>query len=80
MKPAAAAKRRDWRRAWRALRSPTEDSERTEEAFALIDALDGPAEDRALREFAEHPEGKRLLAHPGGIVAASRTDGGLAAV
>jgi len=53
--------RRDWRRAWRALRLLIEDPQRTEQVFEIFEALDGPADARMPLRFAEDPRGKRLL-------------------
>ena len=60
--PAARRPRREWRRAWRALRVLLDNPDQTEKAFEVVHALDGPAEERTFRSFAMHPEGRRLLA------------------
>ena len=36
---------RDWRRAWRAIKNLTADSERTAQGFVLLDALGGPSDE-----------------------------------
>ena len=57
----ATTKKRDWRRAWKAIRVLIADSSRTEEVFELLGALEGPLEDKLFREFARQPEGRKLL-------------------
>ncbi len=54
-------KKRDWRRAWKAIKVLVADSDRTDQVFELLEALEGPTDERAFREFASHPEGRRLL-------------------
>jgi len=55
-------RRREWRRAWKAVRVLAADSERTDQVFEILDALEGPLGETGFREFAEHPEGQRQLA------------------
>jgi ubiquinone biosynthesis protein COQ4 len=38
------------------------DSERTDQVFEILEALEGSAGERSLRDYASHPEGSRLLA------------------
>ena len=52
---------RDWRRAWRAIRTLIADSERTDAVFDLVEALDRQSDEDEMREYASHPEGKLLL-------------------
>lgn len=54
-------RRRDWRRAWQALRNLIADAERTDQVFEIIRALSGDAFDRAWERFRAHPDGQRLL-------------------
>lgn len=58
---APAVMRRDWPRAWRALRVLIDDSQRTDQVFEIIEALAGNSFESCYRRFAEHPEGRRLL-------------------
>lgn len=53
--------RRDWRRAFRAIGILIRDSERTDQVFEILDALEGPTNERGYREFASHPDGRQLL-------------------
>jgi ubiquinone biosynthesis protein COQ4 len=59
--PQATTKKRDWRRAWKAVRVLIADSSRTEEVFELLGALEGPVDEKLFREFASQPEGRKLL-------------------
>jgi ubiquinone biosynthesis protein COQ4 len=52
---------RDWRGAWRAIRTLIADAERTDAVFDLIEALDRESDQDEVREYARHPEGRRLL-------------------
>ena len=54
-------KKRDWSRAWKAVRVLHRDPERTDQVFEILEALEGPTNERSFREFAGHPEGMRLL-------------------
>ena len=53
--------KRDWQRAFRAIRVLIRDSERTDQVFEILDALEGPTNERGYREFVSHPEGRQLL-------------------
>ncbi len=55
-------RRRDWRRAWRSVRTLHAHPEQTEAVFEILDALAGPTDEASFREFAAHPDGQRLLA------------------
>ncbi len=55
------AVRRDWRRAWTALRAIIDDPERTDLAFEIIDGLAGDSFDRSHRRFIADRAGQRLL-------------------
>lgn len=57
-----AARRRDWPRAWRAVRTLQAHPEQTEAVFEALDALAGPTDEAGYREFVSHPDGRRLLA------------------
>lgn len=63
-------RRRDWPRAWHALRSLIEDPERTDQVFEIIGALSGNAFDRAFERFAATREGRRLLVERPSLLAA----------
>jgi len=54
--------RREWRRAWAALRALIADSQRTDLAFEVIDALSGNSFERSFQQFRNNPDGRRLLA------------------
>ena len=54
--------RMEWRRAWKALRGLIADSQRTDLAFEIIDALSGNSFERSFQHFRSHPDGQRLLA------------------
>lgn len=54
--------RREWRRAWRALRDLIRDSSRTEKVFEIFDAVGGGGDERQFQAFLARPEG-RALAH-----------------
>lgn len=76
----APCPRRDWRRAWRALRLLIEDPERTEQVFEIFGALDGPADALLPRRFAEDPRGKRLLSRRPDLLATLSDRSALAAL
>ncbi len=59
---AAAPRRVEWRRAWRALRRLIADPERTDQVFELIQALAGQSGERLYARFLASPDGRRLLA------------------
>jgi ubiquinone biosynthesis protein COQ4 len=52
---------RDWRGAFRALRTLIRDSERTDAVFDLIEALDRETDAGFVETFRQQPEGRRLL-------------------
>ncbi len=54
--------RRDWRRAWGAIKILIADSERTDQVFVLLDALGGPSDEEGFQAFVRDPEGRRQLA------------------
>jgi ubiquinone biosynthesis protein COQ4 len=54
--------KREWGRAWRALRNLIADPERTDQVFEIVRALSGNSFERAYQRFAATPEGRRLLA------------------
>jgi ubiquinone biosynthesis protein COQ4 len=56
------ARKIEWRRAWRALRTLIADPERTEQVFVLTRALSGKSGDRVFVRFRARPEGRALLA------------------
>ncbi|HEY8518298.1 MAG TPA: Coq4 family protein [Candidatus Binatia bacterium] len=65
-----APRRRDWPRAWRALKVLVADPKRTEQVFEILDALAGQSFDRAFAVFAAHPYGARLLREKPSLLAA----------
>jgi ubiquinone biosynthesis protein COQ4 len=77
---AAAARRVEWRRAWRALRRLVADPERTEAVFELIHALAGRSGERLYRRFLATPEGRQLLAARPSLLGALSDRAGLAAL
>jgi ubiquinone biosynthesis protein COQ4 len=54
-------RRREWRRAWRALSALIDDPERTDQVFEIIDALAGTSFDGHFERFRAHPDGQRIL-------------------
>jgi ubiquinone biosynthesis protein COQ4 len=62
-------RRRDWPRAWRALRNLIADPERTDQVFEIVRALSGNAFDRAFERFAATRDGRRLLAERPALLA-----------
>ncbi|MEO8604364.1 MAG: Coq4 family protein [bacterium] len=63
------ARRRDWRRAWQALRNLIADAERTDQVFEIIRALSGNSFERAWQRFRADPQGQRLLAERPSLLA-----------
>jgi ubiquinone biosynthesis protein COQ4 len=53
--------KRDWRRAWGAIRELVADSERTDQVFVLLDALGGPSDEAGFQAFASDLRGQRQL-------------------
>jgi ubiquinone biosynthesis protein COQ4 len=66
----APPSRRDWRRAWKALRALVADSQRTDQVFEIIEALSGSAFERSFQRFFAHPDGRRLLRERPSLLAA----------
>jgi ubiquinone biosynthesis protein COQ4 len=62
-------RRRDWPRAWRALRNLIDDPERTDQVFEIVRALSGDAFERAFQRFAATREGRELLAERPSLLA-----------
>jgi ubiquinone biosynthesis protein COQ4 len=58
---ATATGRMEWRRAWAAMRALIADSQRTDLAFEVIDALSGGSFERSFQRLRNHPDGRRLL-------------------
>jgi len=54
--------KREWRRAWSALRNLIADPERTDQVFEIVRALSGSSFERSFQVFAASEEGRRLLA------------------
>jgi len=59
--PPTVTGRLEWRRAWAAMRALIADSQRTDLAFEVIDALSGSSFERSFQRFRDHPAGRRLL-------------------
>jgi ubiquinone biosynthesis protein COQ4 len=55
-------RKREWKRAWRALQTLIADAERTDQVFEIVRALSGNSFERAYQRFAATPEGMQLLA------------------
>jgi ubiquinone biosynthesis protein COQ4 len=62
--------RRDWPRAWRALRALIADSQRTDQVFEIVEALAGGAFEKCFQQFASDPGGQRLLRERPSLLAA----------
>ena len=60
--PPPARRPREWRRAFRALRTLLRDPDATMQAFEIFDAIDREVEERAFRRLRIDPTGARLLA------------------
>jgi ubiquinone biosynthesis protein COQ4 len=59
--PDPIPRKREWRRAWRALRNLIDDAERTDQVFEIVRALSGDSFERAYQRFAATAEGRQLL-------------------
>jgi ubiquinone biosynthesis protein COQ4 len=59
----------EWRRAWKALQILIADPKRTEQVFEITDALAGTSFERLYQQFANHPDGQRLLAERPSLLA-----------
>jgi len=59
----------EWRRAWKALRTLIADSQRTDQAFEITDALAGNSFERSFERFCRHPNGRQLLAERPSLLA-----------
>jgi len=57
----APVAKRDFPRAWRALKVLVADAQRTDQVFEIIEALAGSSFETCYARFATHPEGARLL-------------------
>ncbi len=78
--PAAAHRRREWRRACRALRALLRNPDDTIQAFAIFDAVDRGVEERAFQRFRRDAVGRRLLAERPSLPAALADRAALAAL
>lgn len=67
---ARTPRRRDWRRAWSAIKILIADSERTDQVFVLLDALGGPTDEAGFQAFAADPAGSRQLEERPDLLAA----------
>jgi ubiquinone biosynthesis protein COQ4 len=62
--------KREWRRAFQSMRVLIRDSERTDQVFEILDALEGPTSEQGYRDFVDDPEGRKLLADRPDLLAA----------
>ncbi len=62
-------RKREWGRAWRALRNLIDDPERTDQVFEIVRALSGNSFEHAYQRFAATAEGRRLLAERPSLLA-----------
>jgi len=62
-------RKREWKRAWRALRNLIDDPERTDQVFEIVRALAGNSFERAYLRFTATPEGRELLAERPSLLA-----------
>jgi ubiquinone biosynthesis protein COQ4 len=76
----SAPRKRDWRRAWKAIGVLLKDSERTDQVFEILDALEGPTDELSFRVFATQPEGQRLLEEKPDLLAVLSDHDGLRAL
>jgi ubiquinone biosynthesis protein COQ4 len=77
---APPARKREWRRAWHALRNLIEDPERTDQVFEIVRALSGDSFERAYQRFTATPEGRQLLAERPSLLAVLSDREGLRAL
>ena len=68
--PPPPPRKRDWARAWTALRVLIADSERTDQVFEIIEALAGSSFERSFQRFSSHPSSARLLREKPSLLAA----------
>jgi len=62
-------RRREWRRAFAALRELLANPDHTEKAFEIFQAIDGNNEERCFQRFRRDPTGRRLLAERPSLLA-----------
>jgi ubiquinone biosynthesis protein COQ4 len=68
--PRPPTRKRNWRRAFKAIRVLVANSERTDQVFEIIEALAGNSFERSFRRFRAHPESDRLLRERPSLLAA----------
>jgi ubiquinone biosynthesis protein COQ4 len=68
--PTPPVRKRNWGRAWRALRVLIADSERTDQVFEIIEALAGSSFERSFQRFRADPASERLLRERPSLLAA----------
>ena len=73
-------RRREWKRAWRALHNLIDDPERTDQVFEIVRALSGNSFERAYQRFAATSEGRQLLAERPSLLAILSERGALLAL
>jgi ubiquinone biosynthesis protein COQ4 len=66
---APTPRKREWGRAWGALRNLIDDPERTDQVFEIVRALSGNSFERAYQRFAATAEGRRLLSERPSLLA-----------
>ena len=77
---APIARKREWGRAWRALRNLIDDPERTDQVFEIVRALSGNSFEYAYQRFAATAEGRRLLSERPSLLATLSDSDTLAAL
>ena len=70
MPTGAIHRKREWRRAWRALRNLIADPERTDQVFEIVRALSGRTDIRVFKRLLRHPDGRALLVERPDLIAA----------
>lgn len=78
--PVPPPRKREWRRAWGALRNLIDDPERTDQVFEIVRALSGNSFEHAYQRFAATPEGRRLLSERPSLLATLSDRAALAAL
>ena len=77
---APVPRKREWSRAWRALRNLIDDPERTDQVFEIVRALSGNSLEHAYQRFAATADGRRLLSERPSLLATLSDRSALAAL
>ena len=77
---APVPRKREWSRAWRALRNLIDDPERTDQVFEIVRALSGNSLEHAYQRFAATADGRRLLSERPSLLATLSDRAALAAL